>query len=169
MVASQGFQFSPRSLGRYIYCICNPIWLIASFADGWIYFWITLPKSNIAIENRPSPKGNCFSNHPFSGSTVGGQNPADQLISSLPTIIYRVFIHPRWLLPFGNSSQNVSSREGTYRLQATPSEPEKPRIRWTLNCWVTEVLESPTPEQTKNTEKKTNKSQHLIIFNNHES
>ena len=35
-----------------------------------IRFEITLPETNIAPENRPSPKGNQSSNHPFSGAKM---------------------------------------------------------------------------------------------------
>ena len=48
----------------------------------------TLPETNMTPENRPSPKQGNSSSNQFSGATVEGKNPANQLIS--------LFLYPRW-------------------------------------------------------------------------
>ena len=50
----------------------------------------TLPETNMTPENRPNPKQGNSSSNQFSGATVDGKNPANQLISCFP-IIHRDF------------------------------------------------------------------------------
>ena len=99
-------------------------------------------------------------------------NPADQLISSLPTIIYRVFIHPRWL--FGNSSNNsmlvpgghISFTSDSIRAWKT-EDPMDPVFFGHGGLGKSDSGTNKIHKSTNKIHKSTNKSQHLIIFNDH--